>query len=111
VQALHVCTLALRTLHDTTAALRCHSDRISPVLWVSPGAVEPFEPEAPVLLPSVHLFWSPLVGALKVSSELHPCNRLTQDQIRVLNPALPPLLVCRTGAQRLSWQLWKRCAM
>ena len=64
--ALKVGHGALRALHSTTAALDLYEQVISPVTSKQEG-VRPPPPDTPQLLPSVHVLWGALVGALKVS--------------------------------------------
>ena len=63
--ALKVGHAALRALHSTTAALELYENVISPVISQQEG-VQPTPPDTPPMLPSVHMLWGPLVGALRV---------------------------------------------
>ena len=63
--ALELCCRALHTLAATTAGL----DVLEDVLWPgveANGNLEAPPPTTPKLLPSVHLFWAPLMSALQV---------------------------------------------
>lgn len=65
VQALQVCSTGLRCLRATTLALELCERQVEPLV-TRRGEVAPPDPLTPKLLPSVHLLWSPLTGALKV---------------------------------------------
>ena len=63
--AMELCCRALHTLTATTASL----DVLEDVLWPgveAKGNLEAPPPTTPKLLPSVHLFWAPLLAALQV---------------------------------------------
>ena len=64
--ALKVGHVALRALHSTTAALDLYEQVIVPVTSKQEG-VQPPPPDTPQMLPSVHILWGSLVGALRVS--------------------------------------------
>lgn len=64
--ALKVGHAALRALHSTTAALDLYEQVIIPVTSKQEG-VQPPPPDTPHMLPSVHVLWGALVGALRVS--------------------------------------------
>ncbi|GAB4823772.1 hypothetical protein N2152v2_010818 [Parachlorella kessleri] len=64
VQALSVCTAGLRCLRATTLALELDEYQVEPVV-AKAADVAPPDPLTPKLLPSVHLLWMPLMGALK----------------------------------------------
>ncbi|KAL4440079.1 hypothetical protein ABPG75_003080 [Micractinium tetrahymenae] len=64
VQSFGVCTEALRALAATTEAVELETDKIQ-VLTRRRTEVAGPDPEAPRMLPSVHLAWAPLMGALQ----------------------------------------------
>eukprot|EP00887_Chlorella_sp_A99_P000587 scaffold17.g587.t1 len=64
VQAHGVCAAALRVLRAATEAAELERSGIE-ALVARRGDVAPADPDPPRLLPSVHLLWSPLMGALK----------------------------------------------
>ena len=68
MQALSVCTAGLRCLRATTLALELDEYQVEPFV-AKPADVTPPDPLTPKLLPSVHLLWTPLMGALKVGNE------------------------------------------
>lgn len=78
--ALKVGHVALRALHSTTSALDLYEQVITPVTSKQEG-VQPPPPDTPQMLPSVHVLWGALVGALRVRLLLRPCSHLL--------PALP----------------------
>lgn len=63
--ALKVGHVAIRALHSTTAALDLYEQVISPVTNKQKG-VQPPPPDTPQMLPSVHILWGALAGALRV---------------------------------------------
>lgn len=65
MQALRVCVAGLHCLRATTLVLELGQYKVEPFV-VAPADLAPPDPITPKLLPSVHLLWSPLIGALKV---------------------------------------------
>ncbi|KAK9867939.1 hypothetical protein WJX84_006608 [Apatococcus fuscideae] len=81
--AMDLCCRALHTLAATTAAL----DVLEDVLWPgveADGNLEAPPPTTPKLLPSVHIFWAPLMAALQdkraavAEQALHSLADMTQ---------------------------------
>lgn len=64
VQAVTVCMSALQALKSATEIIELEEEKIEPFVKKQVD-LQPPEPDVPRLLPSVHLFWAPLVGALK----------------------------------------------
>ena len=67
VLAMRVGQVGLNALQATTKALDLYEQVIEPHTSKQEG-VQPPPPDTPQLLPSVHIIWSPLIGALKVAS-------------------------------------------
>ena len=99
--AMDLCCRALHTLKATTASL----DVLEDVLWPGVekrGQLDAPPPTTPKLLPSVHLFWAPLVAALQVILAI-PMNRrcihmlLTwpESARRLLRSILQASVICR----------------
>jgi len=64
VQAINVCMSALQALKSATEIIELEEEKIEPFVKKQVD-LHPPEPDVPRLLPSVHLFWAPLIGALK----------------------------------------------
>lgn len=60
-----MCVAGLRCLEATTLALELAEHRVEPYVRRRSEVLPP-DPLTPKLLPSVHVLWSPLMGALKV---------------------------------------------
>ena len=64
IQAMKACIEALQSLSTATKAVELYSKAIEPRVIPPGGVLSPSESTPATLLPSVHLLWSPLLGAL-----------------------------------------------
>lgn len=87
VQALGVCLQALRVLQAATLTAELDQYQIQPLVRRR-GDMTPADPEIPRLLPSVHLLWQPVIGALKVGRARAAVNFYSQS-VATLCPVIP----------------------
>ena len=79
---MEVCLAALQALQSTSASLNLLEYKITPYLQKK-GIMEPVAPDTPQLLPHVHVFWGPLLAALKVDLLINIGRSLLSDDMQV----------------------------